>query len=82
MKKKKEAYTIQLDPEFVEKIDKLADKIGVSRSQFMGSLLQSAYDDAYWLDRLDLLTATRALVDLKEKYFPKIKKAKEEEEEI
>jgi len=72
MKKKKEAYTVQLDPEFVEKIDKLADKHGMSRSQLMGNFLQSAYEDAVILDKLGLLTAARSLIDLKEKYFQKI----------
>jgi len=82
MKKKKEAYTIQLDPDFVDEIDKLAKKLGLSRSQFMGRLLQSGYDDAYWLDKLGVLTVARGLIDLKEKYFPRIKKAKEEEENL
>jgi|WetSurMetagenome_2_1015567.scaffolds.fasta_scaffold691931_1 hypothetical protein len=69
MKKKKEAYTVQLDPDFIEKIDKLADKLGLSRSQFMGNLLQSAYEDVAILDKLGLLTASRTISDLKEKYL-------------
>jgi predicted transcriptional regulator len=32
MKKAKEQYTVQLEPEFVAKLDKMAEKIGVSRS--------------------------------------------------
>lgn len=71
MKKKKEAYTVQLDPEFVAKIDRLADKLGISRSQLMGNLLQTAYEEAETLDRLGVLTATRAIRDLAEKYLYK-----------
>lgn len=71
MKKKKEAFTVQLDPDFVKKIDKLADKIGLSRSQFMGNLLQTAYEDAVWLDKIGVLSAVRTLSDLKDKYFSK-----------
>jgi predicted transcriptional regulator len=53
----KEQYTVQLDPNFVEKLDKMAEKIGVSRSQLMRNLLINAYDDAVMLDKIGLLAA-------------------------
>jgi predicted transcriptional regulator len=57
MEKVKEQYTVQLDPKFVEKLDKMAEKIGVSRSQLMRNLLQNAYEDAVMLDKIGLLAA-------------------------
>ena len=56
-RKIKEQYTIQLDPMFVKKLDTMADKIGVSRSQLMRNLLESAYEDAVMLDKIGLLAA-------------------------
>lgn len=79
MKKKKEAYTVQLDPDFVGKIDAMADKYGMSRSQLMGNLLEMGFEDVVILDRLGLIKVGRAIVDLRDKYFPKIMKAKEED---
>ncbi len=57
MTKAKEQYTVQLDPQFVEKLDKLAAKIGVSRSNLMRNLLQSGYEDALMLDQIGLIAA-------------------------
>jgi len=57
MAKAKEQYTVQLDPEFVEKLDKLAGKIGISRSNLMRNLLENAYEDAVMLDRIGLVAA-------------------------
>jgi metal-responsive CopG/Arc/MetJ family transcriptional regulator len=71
MKKRKEAVTIQVAPDLVRKIEKMANKLGLSRSQLMANFIQTAYDDAVWLQRFGLLTAARTLTDLKEKYFTK-----------
>ncbi len=57
MKKTKEQYTVQLEPEFVAKLDEMATKIGVSRSQLMRNLLESAYEDAIMLEKIGLLAA-------------------------
>lgn len=78
MKKRKQAYTVQLDPDFVEKIDKMADKLGLSRSQLMGNLLESGYEDAVILDKFGFLTAGRAINDLKDKYFPRKNKPEDD----
>jgi hypothetical protein len=80
MKKRKEAYTVQLDPEFVEKIDKLADKLELSRSQFLGNLIQIGYDDIVILDNLGLLKVGKTFIDLRDKYFSKIKEVKDKED--
>ncbi len=53
----KEQYTVQLDPEFAERLDKLAAKIGISRSNLMRNLMENGYEDAVMLDRIGLLAA-------------------------
>jgi len=57
MKEEKTAILIKLDPEFVKKLDVMADKIGITRTQLMRNLLESAYDDAVMLDKIGLIAA-------------------------
>jgi hypothetical protein len=57
MKKIKEQYTVQLDPELVGKIDKMAKDLGLTRSQLMRNLIESGYEDALLLDKIGLLGA-------------------------
>jgi len=57
MKKAKEQYTVQLEPEFVERLDKMAAKLELSRSQLMRNLLKTAYDDAVIYDKLGVFKA-------------------------
>jgi predicted transcriptional regulator len=69
MKRPAKQYTVQLDPEFVEKVDKMADRLGLSRSQIMRNLMMSGYEDAELLDRFGLFSAFR----LGQKVMAKIK---------
>jgi len=57
MKKAKEQFTVQLEPEFVTKLDKMAAKLNLSRSQLMRNLLESAYEDCVLLEKIGLLAA-------------------------
>ena len=69
MKKSKKQYTVQLDSDFVEKIDAMAEKLDVSRSQLMRNLMVSGYEDAKLLDTFGLFSAFK----LGEKAIRKIK---------
>ena len=69
MKHPAKQYTVQLDPEFVEKIDKMAEKLGLSRSQMMRNLMKSGFEDAVMLERFGLFSAFR----LGQKVMKKIK---------
>lgn len=66
MTKKKGNYTIQLDPDFVERIDKLADKLGMSRGQLMRNCLLTGFDDALMLDKIGLLQAINYIQKLRD----------------
>ena len=57
MKRPAKQYTVQFDPEFIEKIDKMAEKLGLSRSQMIRNLTESGYEDAVMLDRFGLFSA-------------------------
>jgi len=57
MNKNKEQYTVQLDPDLVAKIDEMAEKIGVKRSQLMRNFIKSGYEDAVMLDKIGMIAA-------------------------
>ena len=57
--KKKEQYTVQLEPEFVDKLDHLANELGLTRSQLMRNLLKTAYEDAAILHKIGLIPAVQ-----------------------
>ena len=67
--KVKMQVTLQLDPEFVEKVDKMAESLGMPRSQVMRNLMMNGYDDAKILQNAGLFAAYK----LGEKVVRKIK---------
>ena len=54
-KKVKKKIAIALDPEVLESIDRLAEKLEVPRSHMIENLVLTALDDAKLLDSLGLL---------------------------
>ena len=68
-KKAKVQVTVQLDAEFVEKIDKMAERLSLSRSQVIRNLAVNGYDDAAILEKTGLFSAYK----LGEKVVRKIK---------
>lgn len=51
--------SIYVDGDFVQAVDKLAEKLGLSRSQMFRNLAMVGFDDAKALDALGLLTLVR-----------------------
>jgi len=69
MKRPAKQYTVQLDPEFVKKIDRMAEKLNLSRSQLMRNLMENAYEDAAIMEKFGLFNA----FNLGQKVIKKIK---------
>ncbi len=68
----KKNFTVQLEPELVVKIDKLAEKLGISRGQLMRNCLIAGFDDALMLDELGItqaITYINRLREFKDKIF-------------
>ena len=68
-KKAKMQVTIQLDAGFVDKVDKMAERLSLSRSQMIRNLAVNGYDDAVILEKTGLFSAYK----LGEKVVRKIK---------
>jgi len=45
-KEAKQQYTVMLKPSLVKEIDKMADELGFTRSQFMGNLIDAGFGEA------------------------------------
>ncbi len=68
----KKNFTVQLEPELVVEIDKLAEKLGISRGQLMRNCIISGFDDALMLDKLGISQAINyrhRLKEFKDKIF-------------
>ena len=52
LKEAKQQFTVMLKPSTVAEIDRLADKLDLSRSQLMANLVEAGLDDAKTLDKL------------------------------
>ena len=63
MKKNTEQYTVQLDPEFVKKLDEMAKKLDLSRNQLMRNFLENSYEEAKVLDAIGLLPLFKMVRD-------------------
>lgn len=72
-KEPKKQFTVMLKPSVVERVDKFADKLELSRSQMMSNLIGMALEDADIFDKSGLLDIVKVggkvLRDIKEKFF-------------
>jgi len=57
MTRLKKQYTVQLEDDVVERIDRLAAKLGHNRSQMMRNMLLQGLDDAEMVDATGLFSA-------------------------
>ena len=55
-KKKKEQITVQIDIEALKIVDKIRNKVGLSRSQFCSNLVIMGLDDAKLVDNFGLIS--------------------------
>lgn len=63
----KKQFTIMLKPSVVERIDKLAKKLELSRSQFMANLIDMGLEDAEILNKTGALDIIRIVGKLTNK---------------
>ena len=68
----KARVTITIDPELLEKVDLLADRMDLSRSQMIENLVTLALDDVKLLDSLGLLDLAIKLKAFRELFTRKV----------
>lgn len=73
-----EQITIHVHPGFTEKLDKLAGKLDLTRSQLARNLLEMGYEDAMILEKIGIVPAVQLFRKLKEMKSSLLKETLEE----
>lgn len=72
-KETKKQYTVMLKPGVVKEVDRIAEKYGLTRSQFMGNLIELAVEEARLMEKAGLfkavIIADKVMLKFKEALF-------------
>ena len=60
VKEAKQQYTIMLKPSVVKEIDRIAERIGLTRSQLMGNYIEFGMEETQGLERIGIVKAVSA----------------------
>jgi metal-responsive CopG/Arc/MetJ family transcriptional regulator len=71
VKEARQQYSVMLKPSTVKELDRISEKYGLTRSQFMGNLIEMALDDAKLFENIGLFK----MVILGDKVMKKFKEA-------
>lgn len=76
VKEAKQQYTIMLKPSIVKEIDRIAEKVGLTRSQLMCNYIEFGMEESKGMERVGIIKAVSAY----RKFKGDIKKDSEKEE--
>lgn len=62
------SVTVWVDEEMLERIDRLADKVNLSRSRFMRNLVEISLDDLEAMDAVGLVTLLLKIEKAKDRF--------------
>jgi metal-responsive CopG/Arc/MetJ family transcriptional regulator len=68
MTRTKKQYTVQLEDDVIDRIDKLAKKLGHNRSQMMRNLIFQGLSDAEVIDKMGIFSAVVFSRDILSKF--------------
>lgn len=60
VKEAKQQYTIMLKPSVVKEIDRIAERIGLTRSQLMGNYIEFGMEESQGMERVGIIKAVSA----------------------
>jgi len=63
----KMAVTLWLDKSIVERLDRLAEKGGLTRSKLMANLIEVGSEDSVLLEKLGLWAVARIFMDMRDR---------------
>lgn len=72
-REKKTRVTIQIEKELIDKIDILADKYNLTRSQLMRNMIQMGYDDAQLLETVGILPVVHFGINIIDRFKKALK---------
>lgn len=65
VKEAKQQYTIMLKPSVVKEIDRIAEKIGMTRSQLMGNYIEFGMEETQGMERVGIIKAVSVFRKMK-----------------
>lgn len=71
-KENKQQFTIMLQPTVIKEVDRLAEKAGLTRSQFVGNLVGIGLDEVKAMERWGVFKMAILSRDIMEKFYEKI----------
>jgi metal-responsive CopG/Arc/MetJ family transcriptional regulator len=78
VKKPKEQITVQIDSDALKIVDRIRNKVGLSRSEFCSNLVIMGLDDAKLLDGIGLVSSAVYIRSLLDGYKQSITKREKE----
>lgn len=72
VKEAKQQYTVMLKPSVVKELDRMAEKAGLTRSQFMGNLIELGMDQARVMELTGVFKMAVLSRDLMEAFMKKV----------
>ena len=60
VKEAKQQYTIMLKPSVVKEIDRIAERVGLTRSQLMANYIEFGMEESQGMERVGLIRAISA----------------------
>jgi metal-responsive CopG/Arc/MetJ family transcriptional regulator len=67
VKEAKQQYTIMLKPSLVKEIDRIAERIGMTRSQLMGNYIEFGMEESQGMERVGIIKAVSVFRRIKRK---------------
>ena len=65
VKEAKQQYTIMLRPSVVKEIDRIAEKVGLTRSQLMANYIEFGMEESQGMERVGIIKALSAYRKIK-----------------
>lgn len=65
VKEAKQQYTIMLRPSVVKEIDRIAEKVGLTRSQLMANYIEFGMEESQGMERVGIIKAVSAYRKIK-----------------
>ena len=65
VKEAKQQYTIMLKPSVVKEIDRIAERIGLTRSQLMSNYIEFGMEESQGMERVGIIKAVSAYRKIK-----------------
>lgn len=69
MERTRKQYAVQLEDDIIERVDRLAEKLDLNRSQMLRNMIISGLEDTEILNKSGMIYVVKIARDIKEKFL-------------